>query len=430
MSERVRRRLNPGIGLLAAGILAGLLGGPALGQDEAAGDESWDSSVEESPLTPFYEFELTESFSIPSLGNFFFGSNIGTTLGARYTLSPEHSLFGVYNLAYVGPGLRSEESREFGDRTMDHQVGLGHQWQFSPKYQFNTRLSYLGEFRRSGSNEPFGAGLYDFSSFGLSETVRMVATPQLLVGLTFSYASVGFPNYTDLLTEFQLAGTSAEISGGLQDYNRFTISPDVTFGRDGRAWLSWTQQDFTDAKVLTDAVNVQGTYSNETQLDVIYEVGASWTFPLFGPSAGVSTAPMWRLNIKKSNQNFLRFEEFGDINPDFIKDNYSYVSTDLTLPLRWTSKSGRMFFFYPTWIYRSFSSRPPRSSVTGDYLFGEKQWNQTWLLTLGTSWPAYKFARWTFAYTYHNQQSNNHFERFLPYNFSGHILSSSLSLTY
>lgn len=429
MSEGAPRRLNPGIGLLAAGILAGFLGGPALGQDEAAGEESWDEAVEASSLTPFYEFELVESFSIPSLGNFFFGSNIGTTLGARYVLSPEHSLFGVYNLAYVGPGLRSEESREFADRTMDHQAGLGHQWQINPKYQLNTRFSYLGEFRRSGSNEPFGAGLYDFASIGVSETVRMVATPRVLVGLTLAYARVSFPNYTDLLTEFQLAGTSAEVSGGLQDYNRLTISPDVTFGRDGRAWLSWTRQDFTNAKVLTDAVSAQGTYSNETQLDAVYEVGASWAFSLFAPSAGVSTEPMWRLNIKRSNQNFFRFDEFGDISPDFIKDNYSYVSTDLTLPVRRTLESGRMFFFYPTWLYRSYSSRPPRSSA-GDYVFGEKQWNQTWLLTLGTSWPAYKFARWTFAYTYHHQRSNNHFERFLPYNFSGHVLSSSLSLTY
>ena len=135
----------------------------------------------------------------------FFGNNIGTTIGGKYALRPEQTLFGVYELAYDGPGMRAQEGHEFQERSIDHSVSAGHSWKLSPRYTLNSRFQYVHEFRRTGANEQFGNGLYDYWSLGLAERLDLGLVPGTPLGAGLSYAYVRFPNYTDLMSEFQSA---------------------------------------------------------------------------------------------------------------------------------------------------------------------------------------------------------------------------------
>lgn len=389
------------------------------------------------PLTPYYNFGLTEGLSLPSIGNFFFGSNLESTLGGQVAIAPEHSASGVYTIEYSGPGIRSEDDREFAERTLDHQVGLGHQWKITDRCDLKTRLAFLNEYRRTGANEPFGQGLYDFWSFGVEEEFAARAGYGVVAGLGLGLSWVGFPNYTDLLNEFQMAGTGAETAGGQQDYTRFQVSPEARYKDAGRMWVSWSLQSFRNAKVLTE----QGTYGSETQADSTLGIGGTWKFRLT-PSESrfpgvVAADPQLDVSIKNSNQNFLRFAGFGAATFDFVPDYYSYTKYDFKAPVRWAFEGGTAMFFVPGLIYKRYASRPPRNA-DGTYQHegnnpnqpAKQQWNQTLLLSWGVSFPTHRFAAWTLAYTWHLQKSNNHFEKYLPSNFSGHLISLGLNIGY
>jgi hypothetical protein len=379
-------------------------------------------------LSPFYNFGWTESLAMPSQGNFLFGANLGTTLGGRYVLNPEHTVLAAYELVYAGPGLRSTEGQEFTERTTDHSVSLGHLWGFMPGLKLNSRLTYLSEFRRSGGNEPWGEGLYDFRSIGLTEGLAMPLMKGLVGDLNLSLASVKFPNYTDLISEFQMGGTTAEKTGGFQDYNRITVKPSFKYRSQGLAWFSWSAQMFEHSKVITDGL----VYGTAKQRENIYEIGASWRQAFFGKSRGFSTElslePAVRVNMKNSNQNFLRFKSLGTL-PEFQGDYYSYNAYDFSLPIRWTLEDTTMLVFSPEVLKRDYRARAPRDGQ-GDYILGAKQWNQVVLLNFGVSWQAYQFARWAIGYTYQISRSNNKYDRYLPYNYFGNVVAASLNVTY
>jgi hypothetical protein len=385
---------------------------------------------EEAPprLTPFYSFEWAENLGMPSRGNFLFGANLGTTLGGRYVLNPEHAFLAAYELVYDGPGLRAVEGQEFTERSTDHSFSLGHIWGFMPGLKLNSRLTYLGEYRRSGSNEPWGQGLYDFRSIGLTEGVRMPLIPRLTGDFQVSAASVKFPNYTDLIAEFQMGGSTAEKTGGFQDYDRITIKPAVKYGEQGSAWVSWSAQLFEHARVISDSL----AYGDVKQRENIYEFGGSWKQVFLGKSRGFSSElslePSLSIDLKDSNQNFLMFKSMATL-PDFKPDYYSYNAYDFGVPVRWSLADGTMLVFAPQIIKRDYRARPPRDAA-GEYMDGKKQWNQVVLLNWGLSWRAYRFARWTIGYTYQMSKSNNKFERYLPYNYFGHVVAASLNLTY
>ena len=389
-----------------------------------------DEEDKPSPLSPFYNFGWTESLSMPSQGSFLFGANLGTTLGGKYVLNPEHAFLAAYELVYAGPGLRSTEGQEFTERTTDHSVSLGHVWGFMPGLKLNSRLTYLNEFRRDSNNKPWGKGLYDFRSIGLTEgmSVPIPLVKDLTGDFNLSLASVKFPNYTDLIAEFQMGGATAEKTGGFQDYNRITVKPSVKYRSQGMAWFSWSGQLFEHAKVISD----QMVYGTDKQVENIYEIGASWRQGFFGKSRGFSTElslePSLRIDMKNSNQNFLRFKALGTL-PEFLGDYYSYNAYDFSMPVRWTLADDTIIAFVPEILKRDYKARPPRDGE-GDYVVDAKQWTQVMLFNFGISWQAYRFARWAVGYTYQMSKSNNKFDRYLPYNYFGHVVAASLNVTY
>ncbi len=397
---------------------------------DIAADEAADAAAEAGTkrgLVPFYAFHFSEGLSLPNIGGFFFGNKIGSTVGGKVVLTPEQSLFGAYELSYEGPGMRAQEGHEFRERSIDHSISAGHAWKVSPAYVVSSRIQYMNEFRRTGANESFGNGLYDYWSLGLAERVDLGIVPGVPLGAGLAYAYVRFPNYTDLLQEFMSASVNSELSGGQQDYHRIRFDADGRFGGDrGRGWLSVSMLDFIKARVVTGF----GTAAGPRQVDYVTELGGSWKAAVAQTDSMAMTAePVLRVTMRNSNQNFLRFRHFGDTLPSFIKGNYNYVSPSLGVPVRWEWKNGRSLFFAPTYALLAYGSRPPRDTAN-EYRVGKKQLNQTLILAMGYTSKFYAYSSWTFGYAVQVQKSNNRFEKFLPYNYTGHLFYTSLDITY
>ncbi len=384
------------------------------------------ASLEAPRLVPFYQFRLTESSNFPNIGGFFFGNSYATALGGRLRLGETHAMMGAYTLTYSGPALRPSEGHEFKERSMDHQITVGDEWKISPSLKLGSRVNWLSEFRRSGANESFGNGLYDFWSIGLTERLDLSMVEDLPIGAGLTFAAVTFPNYTDLLAEFNSASATSELSGGMQDYNRIRLDGDVQFAGQGRANVAVSMLMYSNAKVIM----ADGTAGTEAQFDTLFEVGAGWKQPLTGTlKAGLAVEPSVSFLVKRSNQNFLRFRYLGDVTPTFVPKNYDYLAPSVDLPLTFRFASGRQFFLAPGWSMVAYDARPPRDTANV-YDFSKTQTNTTWIVSLGYASPLSAFASWTFAYTMQVQQSNNKFERFLPANYTAHVLATSIDLTY
>ncbi len=400
---------------------------PAAPAPDAAAPVVMASTELDKPrLVPFYQFRLAESTNFPNIGGFFFGNSYTTALGGRLRLDDAQALMGAYTLMYSGPALRPAEGHEFKERSMDHMATVGHEWKLSPAMKLGSRVNWLSEFRRSGANESFGNGLYDFWSIGLTERLDLSVVEHLPIGVGLTYAMVTFPNYTDLLAEFNSASATSELSGGMQDYNRVRIDGDVEFAGQGRANVAVSVLPYSNATVI----QADGTAGTEKQLDLMVELGAAWAQPLTGTmKAGLLVEPSAKFLMKRSNQNFLRFRYLGDVTPTFVPKNYDYTSPSAELPIKFRFESGKTWFLTPAWSMVAYDARPPRDT-SNSYQFGKKQTNTTWLVSVGYATPMSAFASWTFGYTLQVQQSNNKFERFLPANYTAHVLHTSIDFTY
>jgi len=414
MAETAVAPVAPGAGVEVPAAGAGLVVVP-MGEAIAA-----------KPIfTPLYGFTWSEGLNTSSVGSFFFGSNLDTTLGGRWALPNDQALCGVYELTYSGPALRAQEGREFAERSIDHSLGMGHQWKVSPQYLVRTRLSFLDEYRRSGSSELFGHGLYDFYAPGINVDQELDLGSGMLGGLGLSYTYVLFPNYTDLLTEFQQANATSEKAGGEQDYQQIRLNPSIRFGKQGSVWLALATQMYVKGTVI----GANGTAGSTKQLDATEELGAAWIFGTPSEAMGLSSDPSLTVRAKQSNQNFLHFRYFGDLAPDFIHHNYNYWSVDLLAPGHWWFDDTRQLFLQPEFVFTQYTSRPPRTAA-GLYKTDQRQYDSSLLLTLGYRKPIYRTGTLTTGYMLQLQASNNHFERFLPYNYTGNMLFTSVNITY
>jgi len=386
------------------------------------------------PIEPYYAFDWTEAVTVPSVGDWFVGSNFATSLGGKYTINPEHALLGFYDLQYRGPGLKTQEGREFAERSMDHNLMLEHRWAVMPGYAVRTRGLFMTEMRRTGSNEVWGKGLYDFRVFGggVVQDFNLMRVTDLSFEVTYQYFS--FPNYTDLLQEFQSAGLASELSGGQQDYNNIRFRLDGKFMKIGTAYLGWNMQSYVNAKVIKESL----VYSDKKQMDNTIEMGTAWDVTLLPPDPGskaglLSTTPSLKLDFKRSNQNFLRFQYFGDPTPVFVPKNYNYNAVEMSSPIRWVYSVGdtggaSSLFFSPTWLFTGYSNRPHRNKA-GDYMHGA-QWTSIVVLTPGVSMAMSRFSTMTLGYSYQLQTSNTKFEKFLPYNYSGQTVFMSYDINF
>lgn len=365
----------------------------------------------QSKFTPYYQFRFGEGMSVPSKGDFFANQELATKVGTLWNATDRIKVFGLYDLTYEGPGLMRQEGRLFTERAIRHSMLL------EPSFTINdsigtikTKVFTIDEKRRSGTNELWGQGLYDYEAVGFSVGINREVFGWRLEP-TVRYITMEFPNYTDLLRDFQTSGLTAELSGGLMDQDITGIGLDARYGTVG-LYADWSEQKYDREKV----VESNGTYGSEKQKDSQTELG------------GTLDATLWRFTwvpkigykMKRSNQNYLRFAFFGDTSPVFVPKNYDYNETNLgsTLFMRLSTKKS---IFGSIDIYdRKYTDRPARDR-NGAYS-GGKQHSVLGSWGGGLRWKVSDYSNWDLAYNFVFSRSNMKFEQFIPYNYTGHVV--------
>ncbi|MBI2069411.1 MAG: hypothetical protein HYT79_02315 [Elusimicrobia bacterium] len=366
-------------------------------------------SAQEKKFMPYYRFNFGEGMALPSKGDFFASQDLSSQVGALVKPLGWLHFFGMYDLTYEGPGLMRSEGRIFSERAMRHSFMLEPTFA-TPYGKIRTRGFIINEKRRSGTNEVWGKGLYDYEAQGASvgfekEVFGLKVFPAITI------TKMEFPNFTDLLREFQSASLTSELSGGLMDQDVQALSLDVS-RQPFNAHASISTQKYKREKVVAS----NGTYSGENQKDTVSELGANFETTLWR----FSFVPKAVYRMKRSNQNYLRFAFFGDTNPTFIAKNYDYnefgVGGRLYLKLTQT----KAIFGSIDLNNRSYTDRPTRNE-SGVYQ-SEKQKTIWGSWGGGLQWKVAEYSTWNLAYNFVHSSSNMKFERFIPYNYTGHVV--------
>ncbi|MFC1522799.1 hypothetical protein ACFL6Y_10360 [Elusimicrobiota bacterium] len=372
-------------------------------------------------FTPYYQFEFSEGMSVPSKGDFFANHMVDTKIGGQWRVSDRTALFGLYNLSYEGPGLIRSEGRLFSERAIKHSFLIQPSIKLEPIGNIKAKVFSIVEKRRSGTNEVWGEGLYDYKALGIALTLD-----RKLLGLMFSpfigYTDMDFPNYTDLLREFETSGLTAEIAGGLMDQRIITAGFSIGKGKT-RIGAGLTIQDYQKEKVVGSG----GTYENENQKDSTLDINANTELVFL---SRFLLFPRFSQSYNRSNQNYLRFAYFGDPAPAFVEKNYDYDETSLggTLLFSLTRKPTKFLYTSSDWNWRKYSRREPRDAE-GVYAKSEHQ-KTLWATTsFGYRWKSTAYTTWTLAYSFIFSSSNMKYESFIPYNYTGHMIGMYFSVT-
>lgn len=373
-------------------------------------------------FTPYFNMTLSEGVYVPSKGDFFSGGGINTQVGLLTRFNDTHSVFGLYNMRYAGPAFQPQDGKQFQDRTLDHGFNAEYRYKFWDSFRVRPGLAYTKEFRRTGANEAWSNGLYNMNSLGgqVALDYDFEWHGRGMLTLQFLMRDVRFPNYTDLLREFQNAGAASELSGGLQDQTVSQLSLRPTWNN-FFGGISYSWQNYKNEKVVESS----GLYGDTAQKDTntTFDLGFHHTLWIF------EMAPNVAYTLHRSNQNFLRYKFFGDTSPFFVGGNYNYnelsfnVPLDLLITKKWALSGGIQV------VKRDYSDRAPRNS-DNDYVTGDKQSNLLTALSAGIRKRLNDVATVRLNYTFVVAKSNNHFERYLPYNYSGQHVGIAYSLSY
>lgn len=180
-------------------------------------------------------------------------------------------------------------------------------------------------------------------------------------------------------------------------------------------------------KVIVDTVQDDGTYYSDTlQKDTMISLGAEYERKL---SERVALTPSLSIKMKGSNQNYQHFAMATSSVPvQYLAQYYDYNEIILAVPVAVVLSKKWDFFAAPEIDLKSYSKRPPRNK-DNEFISG-KQKNNLFLLSLGFTLKPNDITRTTFFYTFQNQTSNMEFEKYLPYNYSGHFVGISFNYTY
>lgn len=410
------------IALIAALLMAGASAG------------SFAATAEQTKaVTPYFNMSLAEMLNMPSQGNFFSGGQMNADLGLLGNINESNSLFALYNFRYMGPSFYPQDSNQFEDRSLSHYINLEYRLKLG---EFRVRpgvAKTIGK-RKTGANEAWDSGLYNTNSDGwnlAADWLYELSGKSGVLTAKYLVRAVEFPNYTDLLREFQNAGSASELSGGLQNQNMSQLSlrsnwNSMTLG------VSRSVMDYTNQTVVEDT----GLYGNSRQRDtataIDFGLNTSWGLFEFYPNI--------EYNIYRSNQNFLRYKYFGATITDitdpsadvtFMNDNYSYNELALRIPLdlnlgadaRWAVSGGLEL------IRRDYVARLARDSEN-NYKSGDRQKNLITRLSVGFRKHLNEIADMRLSYTFTIAESNNTFEKYLPYNYTGHTFGLAYNIRY
>ena len=378
-------------------------------------------------FTPFFDMTMTEAGYLPSAGNIFSGANINTQVGLLSKISPKDSIFGLYNFNYAGQGFAPQDSKQFTDRTLSHTFNIEYRRNLGERFRVRPSVSLGRDYSRTGANEAWKNGLYNMNATGLqlAGDYMFDFNRNGIVTLTLLSKSIKFPNYTDLLREFQNPANNSNSNGGLEDQGLKQVSLRPSWNN-FFAGVTYTQQDYNKQKVVDNT----GFYGDTKQKDktTTFDAGfhhSLWILELY---------PMVSYSMHRSNQNFLRYKFLGatDLtNGDvtFVAKNYDYNETTLSLPvdLNVTSKwalGGAMNI-----TSRQYTDRP-RRDADNNYVAGTKQKNVMSTLTGSIRKRINDVAMVRLFYSLVVASSNAKFEKYMPYNYTGNTFGISYQLSY
>ncbi|PKM92894.1 MAG: hypothetical protein CVU80_00950 [Elusimicrobia bacterium HGW-Elusimicrobia-4] len=381
----------------------------------------------EVKVAPYYSLQFAEGAFIPNVGEWNFSVNLLSDLGVIVKPEGKHSYVGFYELKYTGPGLKRQEGEKFTDRTMDHLVVLRHNYKIWENYFLKSQFDYMKEYKRTGSNEIWGTGLYDFSRLGGLVSFEKKFSDELSSNISLQYHFLNFPNYTDLLAEYQAGGENIESSTGKQNHALYQPGFSVNY-KANHFTTDIIFQNYTKQKVAVERIQLDGTYySSDLQKDTIISFSLShsenlWKKILFSPEISYK--------IKNSNQNYLHFASIESTEtPSYFADYYDYNQFTFSFPVSFILQEKWEVSTSPEFDFKSYTKRPPQDDE-GNFLTNKKQRNNQFILTSGVTFKPNSVTRTTVFYTFQNQSSNMKFERYLPYNYTGNYFGIKFEYTY
>jgi len=371
-------------------------------------------------FTPYFNMSLKEGGYIPSSGNIFTGSDIDSNAGVLFKLARDHNLLFLYNFDYSGPGFEPQDTKTFSQREMAHNLNVEYRYQLSEKLRLRPGYSLYRKYVRMGGNESWDNGLYNSKGNGFQFFMDYGFRKESTITASLLYRKIEFPNYTDLLYEFQSSSLNSEISGGMYDQNviQYSVKHKYKFLSYG---FSYIKQNYDKQKVL----NSDLTYSNSKQKDseYIFDIQSE------GKYRNLEISPSITYLKHNSNQNFVRYKSITDTSPQFIEDAYSYKDISFNLPLsiklsdKWFLNSSLSI------LKRYYVSRPPRD-INNDYLLTEKQNNSLYTTFISFKKSINEIASVSLYYAFTSASSNNKFEVYMPYNYTGNSFGLIYNISY
>lgn len=380
------------------------------------------ASAEDSRIfTPFFDMTLSEAAFLPSEGNIFSGGNMNTQVGLLAKATRKDHLFGLYNFSYAGQGFTPQDSKQFTDRSMSHGFNIEYRRVITDRIRVRPGLSLNREYRRTGANEVWKNGLYNMNSSGgqLAADYTFDEEKNGYVTVQYLFRNVKFPNYTDLLREFQNAGNTAETSGGQQDQamGQFSVRPGWNRFFAG---LTYTVQNYKNQRVVANT----GVYGNGKQrdTDTALDFGFHQTLWIF------ELSPMVSYTMHSSNQNFMLYKFLGDTSPQFGEKYYDFKELALSVPMDLNITSKWAVGGALNLQRRAYDKRAARDADNN--FTTAKQVNTMTTLTASIRKRINEVAMVRLFGSVMVASSNNKFERYLPYNYTGKSFGIAYQLSY
>jgi len=366
---------------------------------------------------PYYAFNLSEGVYIPSVGKWGISTNLSNDIGFIIKPSKKHTALIFYELKYVGPGLKRQEGEKFEQRNMGHLLMGQYNFEYSKDLIFKTRLSYVTDWWRSGTNELWGYGLYDSTRLGISEDIEWKLDKLSLIGQV-GFSQIKFPNYTSLIEEFQ-AGAE-ETTGGKQDNNLLQLGLKAKY-YGHIIGLNFNNQTYLNQKVLEET----GTYSDKKQNDLLIEL--SYNKEELKIFWLLWSSPLISLKFKDSNQGYLHFKSITST-PTFVADFYDYTKISFSFPINLSITKTKYISFVPEYEITTYVRN--RRDENNDFVPGEKHITNLTLMSFAYTSHPDESRKVTLFYTLQTQTSTTKFDKYFPYNYTGNYFGISYSYSF
>lgn len=344
----------------------------------------------------------------------FSGGLVNGSLSFSYDVNEKTSFYLSYILNYDGVSFWNIE-RDIKERSIKQSIVFETHYFKKDNLRLRPQLFLSFQKFRDSAVSSYEDNIYNNNINGFGFSFDFLSQNPLTVYL--NYRRIRYPNYTDLLTEISY-GLSF-IKSGVYDKNVYEIGLRLKKNN----WFfdfSYTFFSYLNQKVI----NETSTYSSTNQEDknISFIVGREKIIHdelFFYPSI--------KLDLYYSNQNYLKYKTFLDVNPRFVKDAFSYIDFSLDLPFNLKTKDYSIGFGLGIGR-RSYISRPPLNS-NNEYKNGKQYINHI-KFSVEIAKNITELAYYKFGYVLLNSSSNNEFERYIPYNYTNHTFYLGYGIRY